>query len=472
MVEVIMKGIKITIDSPDIIRWPETDFKVCVSICNTAEDRRGIFIKEISIQAGGVILGSTAVGRKLPSISEEYAVAQTLIEKPYYQKMKLWRFLNYSTCSFTFNIDLKAVKPDLCFEDSINLAAIISVIKEGKEERLNVSREVVYSQSLQKLPGWVAGDPHVHTRFSDALPWCTVKRQALACKKAGFDWVIITDHDDLLDPVAYARERLQCRAAEKMFDIAVLLGEEVTTTGGDVLVYDAGCYISRWKGNSQKNGQELFDELRFSRGICFIAHPFRRDIFGDHRWKEWQVTGYTGLEILNGRCSELKALQAWDRLAWERGEEWRKIGEQRWVGIGGSDAHHLSGIGRKFTFVFTGGSTSHSSIIKALQFGYAVASNGPLVDFTVKGKHLGETVTLQQGERVFLVIRWPMGQKLDRLRVVMNGRTIHDLEVTPFENSTHSIKIHVTVQGPGFVRIEGMEGNRTAYTNPIFVELR
>jgi GNAT superfamily N-acetyltransferase len=208
MVEVIMKGIKITIDSPDIIRWPETDFKVCVSICNTAEDRRGIFIKEISIQAGGVILGSTAVGRKLPSISEEYAVAQTLIEKPYYQKMKLWRFLNYSTCSFTFNIDLKAVKPDLCFEDSINLAAIVSVIKEGKEERLNVSREVVYSQSLQKLPGWVAGDPHVHTRFSDALPWCTVKRQALACKKAGFDWVIITDHDDLLDPVAYARERL------------------------------------------------------------------------------------------------------------------------------------------------------------------------------------------------------------------------------------------------------------------------
>lgn len=461
-----MKDIKITIDSPDIVRWPETDFRVCVSISNTAKDHQDIFIKEIGIWAGGVILGSAAVGRKLPSIAEGVAVARTLIEKPYYQKKKLLRFLNNSICSFTFDINLKAVKPDLSYGDNFKLVATVSVIKDGKEERLDVSREVVYYQALQKLPGWVAGDPHVHTRYSDALPWCTVKRQALACKKAGFDWVIITDHDDLLDPIAYARERLQCRAAEKMFDIAVLLGEEVTTTGGDVLVYGAGRYISRWEGSSQKTGQELIDELRFSKGVCFLAHPFRCDIFGDHRWKEWHVSGYTGLEILNGRCSEQKALEAWDWLAWER-DDWKETGEQRWVGIGGSDAHHLFGIGRKFTFVFTDGSKSHSSIINALRSGYAVASNGPLVDFTVKGKHLGETVTLHQGERIFLAVRWPQGQRLDRLRVVMNGRAILEIDDITFHNS-NSIQIPITIQDPGFIRIEAEEGNKIAYTNPIF----
>lgn len=465
-----MKNLRITLYSPDVIRWPETDLRVCVSISNMDEDHEDIFIKEIGIRVGEVYLGKV-VERKLTSTAEAFDKVKKLIDKPYYQKKKLWSFLNSRVCSSTFDINLKAVNPDLSFGDSFNILASVWVIKDGKEKRLDICREVVYHQALHKLPGWVAGDPHVHTRYSDAFPWCTVKRQVLACKKAGFDWVIITDHDDLLDSVAYARERLQCRTAEKMFDIAVMLGEEVTTTGGDLLVYGAGRYISRWRGSCQKTGQELIDELRFSKGICFIAHPFRWDIFGDHRWKEWDVTGYTGLEILNGRSSEIKAFKAWDWMAWQRDHRQNK-GEQRWVGIGGSDAHYLSGVGRKFTFVFTDDSKSHSSIIMALQSGYAVASNGPLVDFTVKGKHLGETVTLYHRERVSLEIRWPEGQKLEMLRVVINGRVIYDHEVTLAENSSCSLKIPVLIQESGFVRIEGVEGNRVAYTNPIFLGLQ
>ena len=98
--------------------------------------------------------------------------------------------------------------------------------------------------------------------------------------------------------------------------------------------------------------------------------------------------------------------------------------------------------------MFTDGSKSHSSIINALRSGYAVASNGPLVDFTVKGKHLGETVTLHQGERIFLAVRWPQGQRLDRLRVVMNGRAILEIDDITFHNS-NSIQIPITIQDPG-----------------------
>jgi hypothetical protein len=109
--------------------------------------------------------------------------------------------------------------------------------------------------------------------------------------------------------------------------------------------------------------QGLIDQVRLSDGLSFIAHPFedilslpgfKEDSLG---WVDWQVKGYTGLELWNG-MSEFKTvthsllqaifyayfprymphgpqgvtLHKWDELL---------ASGERVVAIGGSDAHAL-----------------------------------------------------------------------------------------------------------------------------------
>lgn len=197
---------------------------------------------------------------------------------------------------------------------------------------------------------------HMHTTFSDGTG--THADLARAALKTGVDVLLVTDHNTWVQGVeSYHREGKN--------RTLLLAGEEVHDQARDpqknhLLVFGA----ERELAPLADDPQALINAVGSAGGLSFIAHPtdpplevFDQD---DISWVDWDVDGFTGLELWNG-FSELKSvvknklggifyaffpeamargplpktLAIWDRLLNNN----RKV-----VAVGGSDAHalHLS----------------------------------------------------------------------------------------------------------------------------------
>ncbi len=192
-----------------------------------------------------------------------------------------------------------------------------------------------------------AGNMHVHTLYSDGT--LAHRGVAEAAAQAGLDYLIVTDHN------------VWVQGVEGYYgQVLLLVGEEIhdarrSPQANHLLVYGA----ERELALEARDPQRLLDAVREAGGLAFLAHPVEftsrvadEDVLG---WVDWDISGYTGLEIWN-YMSEFKArlptllhaiyyayfplgavrgpfpqtLQLWDRLMAEG---------KRVVGIGGADAH-------------------------------------------------------------------------------------------------------------------------------------
>lgn len=195
---------------------------------------------------------------------------------------------------------------------------------------------------------------HMHTTYSDGSG--SHANIAEAALQAGLDAVIVTDHNVYVHGIEGYRQSGKRR-------LMLLIGEEVHNQArlpqkSHLLVFGAG----REMATFAPDPQSLVDQVRRVGGLSFIAHPVdpALPLFGedDISWEDWQVHGFSGLELWNG-FSELKraihsrldglfyaffpqyypfgplpeAVRRWDELLVTRRE---KI-----VAVGGSDAHAL-----------------------------------------------------------------------------------------------------------------------------------
>jgi hypothetical protein len=195
---------------------------------------------------------------------------------------------------------------------------------------------------------------HMHTTYSDGQgSHADIVKAAL---KANLDGVIVTDHNILVEGVEGSYEK-------DGKHLILLIGEEVHDQArvpqkNHLLVFGA----HREMAPLAADPQSLLDQIRKAGGLAFIAHPIdpAAPAFdeGDISWVDWQVQGFTGIELWNG-FSEFKsllrsklhaiyyaylpqriargphpeALAKWDELL---------ANGQKIVAIGGSDAHALS----------------------------------------------------------------------------------------------------------------------------------
>lgn len=196
----------------------------------------------------------------------------------------------------------------------------------------------------------------MHTRYSDGTG--NHRDIANAAMDAGLDAVIVTDHNVLVEGFEGYYTRDNRRAL-------LLVGEEIHDQARDpqknhLLVFNSGEELATFAHDPQL----LLDKVKESGGMSFIAHPFDPELrmFGedDISWVDWDVHGYTGIELWNG-FSELKnvvksklyavflafapqflahgplisTIGKWDELM---------LSGKKVVAVGGSDAHalHLS----------------------------------------------------------------------------------------------------------------------------------
>ncbi|MBI4143395.1 PHP domain-containing protein [Candidatus Woesearchaeota archaeon] len=114
-------------------------------------------------------------------------------------------------------------------------------------------------------------DLHMHThhsRCSSLKPEILLK----LAKKHRLDGIAITDHNEVKG--AFEVKRLN---KDKNFE--VIIGEEVSTNYGDVLVY----YLER--KIDKIDFYDVVDEARRQNALVAIAHPFRTTLVNDHKFK-------------------------------------------------------------------------------------------------------------------------------------------------------------------------------------------
>lgn len=196
------------------------------------------------------------------------------------------------------------------------------------------------------------GNPHVHTPYSDGH--ASHEEVAQAALQAGLDFVIVTDHN------VYVQGLDGYRHQDDMKRVLLFTGEEIHDSARDqqknhLLVYGARKELAPIAADLQ----ELLKEVRRSGGISFLAHPTdpKSDIAGqpDISWEDWEVDGYTGLELWNF-MSEFKSMVQSRLVAIDLAYRPARIATgpfpqtlSRWDGllakghrisaIGGSDAH-------------------------------------------------------------------------------------------------------------------------------------
>ena len=140
----------------------------------------------------------------------------------------------------------------------------------------------------------VAGIVHVHTTLSDGGG--TPEEVAVAAKKVGLRFVVITDHNNV-DGKPFEGEH---------DGVLVLVGTEVSTTAGHVLGLGIPDPVFRFSGDAR----DALEDVRDLGGVAFAAHPLSpRE---DFRWTGWDLPGRWGIELVNGD-SQWRAA-GWPRL--------------------------------------------------------------------------------------------------------------------------------------------------------------
>jgi hypothetical protein len=227
--------------------------------------------------------------------------------------------------------------------------------------------------------GWVRGDLHCHTRFSDGDSWPSEMLHAAA--EAGLEFLGVTDHNNVAHHAEYG-------SGGGGLPI-VIPGVEVTTYGGHWNAWGT----DRWWEFREPNGpavQRAMVGAIEAGAFVSVNHP---KPFGPP-WEYDAVTGFHAVEVWNGpwRGQNAASLRFWDE---------RLRSGQRLVALGGSDTHllrsgdpdprHSQALGTPTTWVQAGPSPDAAAILAGLRAGRTFVSASPG----------GPQLYVERGDRAF-----------------------------------------------------------------------
>lgn len=209
-------------------------------------------------------------------------------------------------------------------------------------------------------PGWVRGDLHCHTVYSDGDSWPS--EILLAAADAGLDFLGATDHNNAAHHAEYGAGG---------GDLPIVIpGVEVTTYRGHWNAWG----VRRWFEFREPDGTAVEASMREAAdcgALVSVCHP---KPFGPP-WEYPSARGYQAIEVWNGPWERLNAdaLRFWEAHL-RRGE--------RIVAVGGSDTHNLRAphharLGAPTTWVNAGASATPDSVLQAIRHGDVFLSASP-----------------------------------------------------------------------------------------------
>ncbi len=160
-------------------------------------------------------------------------------------------------------------------------------------------------------------DLHNHTHYSKCS---NLKPEILLriAKKRGLNGIAVTDHNTI-------KGALEVSKINKDKEFEVIVGEEISTNFGDIMVY----YLQ--KEIKEKDFYSVIDEARKQDALISIAHPFRTSIRKIHYFTlpiEKIKNKIDAIEVFNAR-----------NLPGNNGKAQRTAEKLGLAGTAGSDAH-------------------------------------------------------------------------------------------------------------------------------------
>jgi hypothetical protein len=296
-------------------------------------------------------------------------------------------------------------------------------------------------------PGWLRGDLHCHTLYSDGDSWPPEMLHAAA--EAGLDFLGVTDHNNVAHQPAYGPggDGLPL----------VVPGIEVTTYGGHWNAWGT----DRWWEFREPDSKAVERTMRAaaaSGAVVSVCHP---KPFGPP-WEYAIGEGFHAVEVWNGPWPQLNAasLEYWDALL-RRGI--------RCAAVGGSDTHYLkSGVvplrhqdalGTPTTWVQVDGRPTVNGILAALREGRSFISESP------RGPQLYLEPDRGRSGRVSAEVRDGVGTTL--LLLSDSG----SVAAAPVNDIIWDRAFDVPA-GPSYVRAQlvAANGDVRALTNPVWAD--
>lgn len=197
-------------------------------------------------------------------------------------------------------------------------------------------------------------DLHIHTTAFSSCSRMTPDEMMTAALKEGLDGVCLTEHNRI-----WPKE--DADALGKKYEMKIFRGMEVTTTGGDILVFGL---------DEEPQGlwtpAHLKSRVDAVGGVAVAAHPFRGFLlfgFGSMELGPGDLADNPtfrhvhGLEVCNGLVTD------------EENELARKAAQElNLIMIGGSDAHKTESVGTYVTD-FIGGPKDEKDLVTAILTG-------------------------------------------------------------------------------------------------------
>lgn len=174
-------------------------------------------------------------------------------------------------------------------------------------------------------------DLHIHTTEFSSCSTMSPDELMIAARENGLDGICITEHNRIWT-------KSQAKALSDKHGLAVFRGMEVTTTGGDILVFGL-----EEEPDGMWTPAMLKSKVDAVGGVAIAAHPFRGFLlfgFGDLKMQVQDAldnptfSKVHGLEVCNGLVTETE-----NNLA-------REVAEAAGlIMTGGSDAHRPEAVG-------------------------------------------------------------------------------------------------------------------------------
>jgi len=410
--------------------------------------------------------------------------------------------------------------------------------------RINGRRHVIHSDNLNRaghepftvqvdedaLPGserclWT--DLHCHSAYTDnQVEFGPPLPALLAMAKAvGLGAVAVTDHsfdlDDQMDSYLAADVELgkwralheEVQALNEANEIKIICGEEISVGNRRrrnvhlLILNDPTFYPG--SGDSGENWPQIRPQEQVaqvlarlsSRAAAFAAHPEakppwpQRLVLGRDKWsaEDYAAKGLHGLQIWNGEGASgwKDGLSAWVR---------QLLAGRRLAIIGGNDSHgdfnrvrhirvpfwsvlesthHVFGAVR--TGLYGPPPRSMDRMVRVLQAGRSLVSNGPFAQLWLDGRSSGETVARSGGTLKIVASSSDHFGFLNRVDLIIGDcqkkqEVPRPLAVPPA--CLHFVKELTDVVLPrwGYVRLRAMSGaGQRSYqclTNPVYLDVK
>lgn len=206
------------------------------------------------------------------------------------------------------------------------------------------------------VPGWIRGDLHCHSLYSDGDSWPSEMLHAAA--ESGLEFLGVTDHNGVAHHAEYG-------PGGGAYPV-VVPGVEVTTYHGHWNAWGTADWYD-FRDATDAGVRAAMREAAAAGAFVAVCHP---KPFGPP-WEYDDVRGFGAVEVWNGpwERSNAASLAFWEA---------RLVAGERLVALGGSDTHqlrtpHHARLGRPTTWVHAG----TDAVLDALRRGEAFISASP-----------------------------------------------------------------------------------------------